>query len=129
MSARRPIALLPLPDRITPTTPVSAKPRVDLVDAELAQLVRHEGGRGVLLEAELGMGMEVPPPRRDVVVEAGDAVDHGHGSRSSSGGRRPAHGHPLHPDRRLADAHRHALAVLAAGADAVVERRGRRRSR
>ena len=39
-------------------------------------------------------------------------------SRVSAG---PADRDPLHPQRRLADADRHALAVLAAGADAGVE--------
>src|SRR5262249_5538038 len=33
----------------------------------------------------------------------------------------PAYGDPIHAQGRLADTHRHALAVLAAGADAVVE--------
>ena len=43
-------------------------------------------------------------------------------------GRRAADGQPVHAQGRLADADRHALAVLAAGADAVVERAGRCRS-
>jgi hypothetical protein len=58
-------------------------PGMNLVDAELAQLLRHEGSRGMLLKAELGMGVKMPPPSGEVVVEAGDAVDHGHGMRSS----------------------------------------------
>src|SRR5947208_11822960 len=37
-------------------------------------------------------------------------------------GRRAAHRQGVDPQRRLADADRHALAVLAAGADAGVER-------
>src|SRR3989449_10178441 len=35
---------------------------------------------------------------------------------------RPTDRDPVHPQRRLADADRHALAVLAAGADAGIER-------
>src|SRR5580698_11179202 len=40
----------------------------------------------------------------------------------AAGSARAADGDAIHPQRRLADADRHALAVLAAGADAVVER-------
>jgi hypothetical protein len=39
--------------------------------------------------------------------------------RPASGG--PAHRQPVDAQRRLADAHRHALAFLAAGADARIE--------
>src|SRR4029079_10315094 len=44
------------------------------------------------------------------------------GSRMYSPLCRAAHGDAIHPQRRLANADRHALAVLAAGTDAWVER-------
>src|SRR4051794_12026318 len=58
------------------------KARVNLVDAERAQLLGHESRGGALLEPELRMGVEMPAPGGEVVVEAGNAVDHGHGDAS-----------------------------------------------
>src|SRR5262249_57478056 len=44
------------------------------------------------------------------------------GAAGLAASRGAAHGHALEPQGRLAHAYRHALAVLAAGADAAVER-------
>ena len=43
--------------------------------AELGELGRDEVGGAMLLEAELGMRMQVPPPRRHLVVVRLDAIE------------------------------------------------------
>ena len=49
------------------------------LEPEHAQLAGDEGGGAALLERELGMRMQVAPPRGHVVVEGGDAIDDVHG--------------------------------------------------
>ena len=49
------------------------------LDAEGLQLFGDDRRRALLLEAEFGVGVNVAAPRRHVVVDGGDAVDHGHG--------------------------------------------------
>jgi hypothetical protein len=56
------------------------------LDAELGELRRDQVGRALLLEAELGMGVDVAPPGGQLVVELLDARDHGHGRSPERGG-------------------------------------------
>ena len=79
MSARSPMARGSLP--VAARRPRrSCRCRVHL-EAELLQLARHDVGGALLLEAELGMRMQVAPPRGHLVVKAADAIEglHAHG--------------------------------------------------
>jgi hypothetical protein len=51
---------------------------MNLVAPAAAQLVGDQGGGPSLLEAELGMGMQIPAPSRHLVVEIADPVDDRH---------------------------------------------------
>jgi hypothetical protein len=55
-------------------------------------------------------------------LEIPDCGSSGHNHRLRRSPARASDRDPVHPQRRLADADRHALAVLAASADTVVER-------
>ena len=46
--------------------------------AELGELGGDELRRAVLLEAQLGMGVQVPPPRRHLVMKRLDAIERLH---------------------------------------------------
>ena len=59
-----------------PDTPVDLEP-------ELLEPLRHQVGGPVLLEAKLGMGVDVAPPCGHLVVKLADSVDYGHGQVSS----------------------------------------------
>ena len=48
-------------------------------DAPGGELLGDDRGGALLLEADLRMGVEVVPPGDEVVGEAGDAVEDGHG--------------------------------------------------
>ena len=48
-------------------------------DAPGGELFGDDRGGALLLEADLRMGVEVVPPGDEVVGEAGDAVEDGHG--------------------------------------------------
>ena len=63
----------------------AADAAVDL-EPEFLEPLRHQVGRAVLLEAELGVGVNVAPPGGHLVVERADAIDCGHGSDSSIAG-------------------------------------------
>ena len=60
----------------TPDTPVDLEP-------ELLEPARDQVGGPVLLEAKLGMGVDVAPPCSHLVVKLADSVDYGHGQVSS----------------------------------------------
>src|SRR6516165_5919608 len=55
-----------------------ADPAMDLA-AELAKLRGHQIGSAPFLEPELGMGMNVAPPARQIVVHLCDTVNNWHG--------------------------------------------------
>jgi len=59
------------------------------VDLDPVRLERpgDEGGGALLLEAELGVGVEIAPRRGHLLVELGDALDDGHGDASPVRGR------------------------------------------
>ena len=74
MSARRPIAGLPSPARSTPTTPVPPTPRCTSMPQSV-ELLRHQIGGAVFLQAEFGVGMDVVADRGQFGVEAADVLD------------------------------------------------------
>ena len=55
------------------------------LDAERGKLLRHEIRGAVLLEAELGMGMQIAPPSDQVVRKGAYLIDRGHGGLPSRG--------------------------------------------
>ena len=59
-----------------------AQPRRDLVTAEFAQPVGHEGRGPMHLVEQLRVRMDIPPPGLDIGLQIGDAVDDGHGGLS-----------------------------------------------
>src|SRR3954451_6985039 len=63
---------------------------VDLVDPELAQPFGDEARRLDLLEAELGILVQVPPPGGYLVLPRRDAVDDRHDPRSWDSSRCPS---------------------------------------
>ncbi len=69
---------------MTGTPPCCWAPRIlsvlRIVAAEFPQLVGDEARGAVHVVLQLGMRVEIVPPRGDLVGEAGDAVDDGHGS-------------------------------------------------
>ena len=68
MSARRPIERPAVfAPWMTPTTPVPADAGMHL-DAELAQPLRYERGRAVLLETDLRMRVQIAPQRGQSLV-------------------------------------------------------------
>src|SRR6185295_18538772 len=54
------------------------------LDTEFLQLGSDEACRPLLLKPELGMGMDIPPPRRHVGGEALDLADQRHQATSNS---------------------------------------------
>ena len=50
-----------------------------LITAECAQALGHDAGGAVLLETQLRVHVEIPPPCGEFGVEFGDTVDHRHG--------------------------------------------------
>ena len=58
MSARSPIARVPLPTRSVPTTPVPPSPRWTSTPA-CSSMPRHDAAGALFLEAKLGMGVQV----------------------------------------------------------------------
>ena len=54
-------------------------------DAPGGELFGDDRGGALLLESDLRMGMEVVPPSDEVVGEAGDAVENGHGAPEAGG--------------------------------------------
>ena len=68
MSARSPIERGELPTRSTPTTPVLPTPRCTSMP-NAGEPLGDELGGALLLEAELGMRVDVAPPRGQLVVK------------------------------------------------------------
>ena len=89
MSARRPMPRPPRPPLITATTPVRPMPVCTSSQPKLSQLLGHERRRLVLLEAELRPLVQVAPPRGQLVLILGDAVDDRHGGAPRPARRRP----------------------------------------
>jgi hypothetical protein len=70
MSARKPIACSPLPERSTPTTPV---PPMHL-DPPFGELGSHHVRCAVLFQAQLRIGMQIAADLGKLVLIAGDGV-------------------------------------------------------
>ena len=70
----QPDARVPWPARSTPTTPVRPMPRCTSMPQRF-QPLGDQGGGAVLLEAGLGMGVEVAPPGGQLVLVAADMLD------------------------------------------------------
>src|SRR5205807_8666681 len=50
----------------------------DFIATEALELVGDRAGRAVHVVAQFRMGVEIPPPFLDLVVQVGDAVDNWH---------------------------------------------------
>jgi hypothetical protein len=66
----------------TPTTPVLPTLRCTVQPNSASS--RHELGSAVLLEAELGMRMQIPPPRRHLVMKRLDTIEDLHARGSAT---------------------------------------------
>ena len=62
------------------------KPGMDFIDAEFAELVLHDAAGADLLQRQLGVLMQVMPPRRHLRLEIGDAIDDRHDTSSGGDG-------------------------------------------
>src|SRR5271157_685451 len=92
MSARKPIACSPLPERSTPTTPV---PPMHL-DSPFGELGSHHVRCAVLFQAQLRIGVQIAADLGKLVLIAGDGVMGrvGHGTLLSGGKAKYARGFP-----------------------------------
>lgn len=72
MSARRPMRPWPLPFRNADACLADA--RMDL-DAPGGEAFRHQGGRAVFFEGDLGVGVEVAAPGGELEVAGADMLD------------------------------------------------------
>ena len=82
MSARNPmvrpeLSVLPL---MMPHDAGAPDPRHHLVAAEFLQLLGNDPGGAVGVEQDLGMFVQVAPPRGDLGQHLGKTVLHGHGT-------------------------------------------------
>ena len=81
MSALSPIARSELPRRIVPTTPVVARPRCTS-QPHSASFVATSIGGALLLEPDLGMGVDVAADRGQLVETVAHLGDDRHGGSS-----------------------------------------------